>query len=152
MHLSRSQQGFNLIEVMVALVVLSIGLLGLAGLQVLGIKYNHQSYERTQATVLINDIIDRMRANPNGARIGDYISAAPTALPSSYGGCFSASSPCSSNAVAAYDLAEWRGAIAAQRMLPQGTGAVSRVGSIYTITIQWVENDLTMEQTQDVEI
>ena len=149
---THSQRGFNLIEVMVALVVLSIGLLGLAGLQVLGLRYNHQSYERTQATILVNDIIDRMRANPDAARAGDYVSGAPATLPTSYGGCFSASSPCSSSAVAAYDLAEWRGAIASQQMLPGGRGSISRNGSVYTVTVQWVENDLTMEQSQDVEI
>ena len=152
MQLSRSQQGFNLIEVMVALVVLSIGLLGLAGLQVLGLKYNHQSYERTQATILINDIIDRMRANPDAASAGTYVSAAPTTAPTTYSGCFSPGSYCTSAQVAAYDLNEWRGAIAAQRMLPQGSGAISRNGTLYSVTIRWIENDLTMEQTQDVQI
>lgn len=148
----RLQRGFNLIEVMVAVVVLSIGLLGLAGLQVLGLRYNHQSYERTQATILINDIIDRMRANPDGASAGDYVSAAPTSLPTTYTGCFSSTSYCTSTQVAAYDLNEWRNAIAAQRMLTQGSGAISRSGTRYTVTIRWVEKDLTMEQTQDVQI
>lgn len=146
------QRGFNLIEVMVALVVLSIGLLGLAGLQVLGLRYNHQSYERTQATLLVNDMIDRMRANPDGAAAGDYVLATHSSPPATYTGCFSSGTYCTSAQVAAYDLNEWRNAIAAQRMLPQGTGAISRNGALYTVTIRWVEKDLTMEQTQDVQI
>ena len=48
---ARLSKGFSLLEVMVALLVLSIGLLGLAGLQTFSLKFNHQSYERTQATL-----------------------------------------------------------------------------------------------------
>ncbi len=68
---NQRQYGFSLLEVLIALLVLSIGLLGLAGLQTLGLKFNMQSYQRTQAALLAYDIVDRMRANPvekNGPR------------------------------------------------------------------------------------
>jgi type IV pilus assembly protein PilV len=56
--------GFTLIEVLVTIVVVSIGLLGLAGLQINGLRANVSSEARSKATLLANDIIERMRANP----------------------------------------------------------------------------------------
>ncbi|HLE93281.1 MAG TPA: type IV pilus modification protein PilV, partial [Sulfuricaulis sp.] len=62
-NIAFQHRGFSLIEVLVALLVLSIGLLGLAALQTTSLQYNTGSYFRTQATFLAYDIIDRMRAN-----------------------------------------------------------------------------------------
>ena len=58
--------GFTLVEVMVTIVVVSIGLLGLAGLQINGLRANMGSEARSKATLMANDIIERMRANPLG--------------------------------------------------------------------------------------
>lgn len=66
------QRGLTLIEVLVALLVLSIGLLGLAGLQNVSLQYNHDSYLRTNANNLAYDVMDRMRANRNDALQGRY--------------------------------------------------------------------------------
>lgn len=57
------QLGFNLIEVMVALVVLSLGVLGMAALQLTSIQQNQGAYMRSQATILAYDLADRMRLN-----------------------------------------------------------------------------------------
>lgn len=57
------QRGFSLIEVLVAVLVLAIGLLGLAGLQTRGLKASQSSYERSVATVYAYSILDAMRAN-----------------------------------------------------------------------------------------
>ena len=57
-------RGFTLIEVLVALVLLSIGLLGLAKLQFWGVKHTGSAYFRTQATQLANEMVERMRSNP----------------------------------------------------------------------------------------
>jgi type IV pilus assembly protein PilV len=57
------QRGFNMVEVMVALAVLSFGLLGLAALQATGLRFNTTSYQRTQAVFQTYDLIDRIRAN-----------------------------------------------------------------------------------------
>jgi len=59
----RRTSGFTLIEVLIAVLVLGIGLLGVAGLQSVALSMNQGSYVRTQATVLARDIADRMRAN-----------------------------------------------------------------------------------------
>jgi len=68
-------KGLSLIEILVTVVVLSIGLLGIAGMQAQGVKYSHDSYARSQATMLANELIERMHANPDGVENGDYVTA-----------------------------------------------------------------------------
>lgn len=58
------QAGFTLVEVLVTIIVLAIGVLGLAGLQLASMRSNHSAFLRTQATLAANDLIDRMRINP----------------------------------------------------------------------------------------
>ena len=64
-------RGFTLLEILIAVGVLSIGLLGIAGLQALGQRSNHSAYLRSQATALAYDMIDRMRANKAGVQASD---------------------------------------------------------------------------------
>lgn len=59
----RQQVGLSLLEVLVATLVLSAGLLGLAGMQIAGMKTTHNSYQMQQATWLVHDLLERMRAN-----------------------------------------------------------------------------------------
>ena len=61
-------RGFTLIEVLIALVILSVGLLGLAGLQIISLKNNQSTYARGQANLMAMDVIDRIRANPVSAK------------------------------------------------------------------------------------
>jgi len=68
----RHNSGFTLIEVLVAVVVVSIGLLGLAELQISGLRANMSSEARSKATLLASDIVERMRANPSGVVAGAY--------------------------------------------------------------------------------
>jgi type IV pilus assembly protein PilV len=67
------QRGFTLIEVLIAVLVLAVGLLGLAGLQLAGMKSNHSAYLRSQATIAAYDLLDRMRADPGAFRGGPYV-------------------------------------------------------------------------------
>ncbi|MBN9287762.1 MAG: type IV pilus modification protein PilV [Gammaproteobacteria bacterium 39-13] len=76
-HLKRSQThaqqktlGFTLLEVLVAIIVFSIGLLGLAGLQILSLKLSGDSLLRTVAALQANDMVDRMRANVAATSLG----------------------------------------------------------------------------------
>ena len=64
--------GFTLLEVLIALLVLSVGLLGIAGLQLTSLRSNHSAYLRSQATILGYDILDRIRANRAQAQAGGY--------------------------------------------------------------------------------
>lgn len=109
--------GFTLIEVLVAMVVLSIGLLGVAGMQLSGLRANHSSALRSQATYLAYDMADRMRANVQGINGGNYnnLSGDPGDP-----GCVS--SGCTPASMAQADLHEWNVANAAN--LPSGAGAV----------------------------
>lgn len=68
----KQQKGSSLLEVLIAIVVISVGLLGLAGLQTSSIKSNHSSYLRSQATLLAYDLSDRMRASRAAALSGNY--------------------------------------------------------------------------------
>ena len=151
-------QGFSLIEVLVALAVLSIGLLGLAALQTTGLKFNHQSYERTQAVLQAYDIIDRMRANKSGT--GNTINTAYNSvalgnLPTISQYCTTVST-CTGDQLALFDIRSWNAANAS--ILSEGRGAIckgnftndanneptgcTQGGSIYSVAITWRENDL----------
>jgi type IV pilus assembly protein PilV len=113
------QRGVSLVEVLVASVVLSIGLLGLAGLQASGLRVGQSSIYRSQAAQLAYDIVERMRVNL--ANADDYVLALDAAPP---GG----------NSVAERDLRDWRLRLQA---LPAGTGSVARDGSTVTVVVQW---------------
>lgn len=118
-------KGFTLVEALIALLALSIGLLGVAALQMTGLKANLSAAWRTQATYLAYDILDRMRANRT--QIASYATGfGPLPTP---GG------------VAQSDLVAWRANIAAA--LPGGTGSVTVNGQNVTVQIQWAdERDL----------
>jgi len=123
-----AQRGFTLIEIMVAVVVLAIGLLGLAGLQATSLRFNSSAYLRSQATSLAYDIADRMRVNAVAARGGAYDGVAlQTPL-----ACTAAAL---AGDVANQDIQAWRNALTCT--LPFGTGSIARNGTVFTITVQW---------------
>ena len=113
------QAGLSLVEVLVALVLLSIGLLGLAGLQASGMRVGQGSIHRSQAAQLAHDMLERLRANV--AHAGAYNLDLNDAAPDCSG-------------VAACDLRDWRLRLQA---LPAGTGAVTVSGSQATVLVQW---------------
>jgi type IV pilus modification protein PilV len=63
-QMKKRQSGFSLIEVLVATVIMAIGILGIAGLQVVSLQQNRSSLLRSEAAQLGNDIMDRIRVNP----------------------------------------------------------------------------------------
>lgn len=69
-----SQGGFTLVEVMVSIVILSFGLLGIAGLMVKGMQFTHSAQQRSMATLMAYDMIDRMRSNQAGVALADNLS------------------------------------------------------------------------------
>lgn len=119
----RRQLGFNLIEVMIALVIISVGLLGLAGLQVSSLKQNQSAYYRSQATLLAYDIADRMRANMNEVDAGSYFAASGAEGTDCINYTGSATG-CSASDMASHDLWEWQGTLRDE--LPIGGGRVCR--------------------------
>ena len=120
------------------MVVLAIGLLGLAGLQSTSIQSNQGSYYRSQATVLANDMADRMRANRTAALAGGYaIATAPR----------SSSSNTVSGTRAEKDKAEWLNALA--ETLPLGTGKITLNNNIFLIEVIWNDNRARIKASND---
>lgn len=133
----RKERGATLLEVLVTIVVLAIGLLGLAGLQVTSIQSNHSAYYRSQATILAYDLSDRMRSNRAQALDGAYAIDFPT----------SSSSNAVSGSRTAQDVAEWLNSLA--DTLPSGTGKVENDDNLITIHVRW---DDTRGQIKSVDV
>lgn len=133
------QLGFGLFEVLIAIVVTAIGLLGLAVLQTTGLRNNQSAYQGSQATVLAYDMADRMRANPTS--INNYLSSFMTLAAATAAGVqegCGTTSGCSSAQLAQNDLLEWDAALT--QALPEGTGTIAVVDGIYTVTVAWDKN------------
>jgi len=130
--ITHRSHGFSLIEVLVSVLILAIGLLGLAGLQLNSMRNNHSAYLRTQATILSAEISDRMRANRTTALAGNYLIAA-TATPTTPPNC--EATVCSETDIARYDLAQWKGALAT--LLPTGDGSITQDANAFTVRIFW---------------
>jgi len=116
-------KGFSLIEVLVTMVVIALGLLGFAAMQAQSLKSNRIAMQRSQATILAQDIIERMRVNKSAATGGSYNLGVGV--------------PASGTDRASLDMIDWKGAIGLA--LPSGQGGVLVVGDTATITIQWTE-------------
>ncbi len=105
------------------MVLLAVGLLGVAGTHVVGLKNTMNANLRTQAAIHAYDIVDRMRANrPNAF---DYQIS------------LGSGTPATSSLILDIDLHEWKTSLAAS--LPGGDGAVVLDGDRFLVTIQWVE-------------
>lgn len=136
----KKHKGFTLIEVLVAVVILAVGLLGLAGMQAKELGSNQSAYNRSQATQLAYDIADRMRANPSEA--ASYLTK-PADAECSAGddpctACTSPAKSCVPAQLAETDLYNWNNSL--KNTLPKGTGRVSFSGVVYTVTINWDED------------
>ena len=148
----KNQSGVGLIEVLVAVVLISIGFLAAAQMQVRSMRYSQEAYFLTQANFMLRDISDRMRANRDGVASGfynGYSTNSAVSLPS----CINAETQCSAAQIAAADQHAWRnylhapsGAIDFKPLLPsspsiQAAGTINfdAISNIYNITVQWSE-------------
>lgn len=136
-HQPRNKQsGSSFIEILISLLMISIGILGLVTTQLNTLTNNREAYFRTQATVLAYDIIDRMRANREQALTNSY----SVALGNTNGSvCATA---CSPTQIATTDITQWKGSISNQ--LPSGDGSVSAIAGVedsYSVIVQWLHNN-----------
>jgi len=122
MNAYNKKQGFTLLEVLIAVLVFSFGLLGIAGMMTISVKNNHNGYLRSQASFLVENMMVRMRANPTALWNGWYAGqAAPGTL------ICDLTNPCDFQNLAAFDMQEWANSI--QVSLPNGIGTVACVAN-----------------------
>ncbi|MEL7185701.1 MAG: type IV pilus modification protein PilV [Pseudomonadota bacterium] len=136
---NKKQRGFSLVEVLIALVIMSVGMLGIAGLYVQSMQAGRTSMFRHHAVTLAGDVADRIRANPTaGAAYNHAASATGT-----NNNCVAMSTDCNPAEMAANDIFVWQ--TQADDSLPNGTVAVAftaaaaGVPPLYQITVAWDE-------------
>jgi len=120
-----TQKGVGLIEVLVTLLILTISLLAMAGLQSRSLQFNHGAYLRSQANIMAYDILDRMRINRDN--INDYQRDFADSIPAG-------------TSLADTDLNDWLNNI--EDTLPGGEGAINcDVSRVCTVRLRWIEED-----------
>jgi type IV pilus assembly protein PilV len=133
----RRQSGFSLVEVLIALVIMSVGMLGIAGLYVQGMQAGRTSMFRHHAVTLAGDVADRIRANPR-AGVAYNHAANATGTDNS---CVTGGVDCNPAAMAANDIFLWQAQ--ADDTLPTGDVAVVVNAGLnpptYQITVSWTE-------------
>jgi type IV pilus assembly protein PilV len=131
-----SARGFSMVEVLVALVVLAVGMLGIAGLYVTALRASGTAVSRMQAVTLAGDLADRIRANPNAAATYEMDPAEATDK-----GCVGGTEACTPAELAETDLFLWHEALAVLPGDPVGEVETTD-GSprAYNITIRWAES------------
>lgn len=122
--LPRMQRGVGLIEVMVAVLVLGVGLLGIAAMQTTALRNSQSSLERSQAVMQTYAILDAMRANVAVARIGGYNLSAMTCSQPDAG------------LLAANDLRDWIGSLK-QSLNDSACGQINCDSLSCEISVQW---------------
>jgi type IV pilus assembly protein PilV len=135
----RSQRGASMIEVLVTMVIIAFGLLGMAGLQTRLQMSEMESYQRSQALLLLNDMANRIAVNRTAAVAGSY--DVPAAAPLGAGmACPAAGTP------AQRDLNEWCNALqgaaevsggASVGAMVGGRGCVESVDGDFLVTVAW---------------
>lgn len=131
----KAETGFSLIEVLITLLILAIGLMGVAALQFRGLQYNQDAYTRSQVNVLLYDIADRMRLN--SANVANYVSNYTVTVDTAANDCDNTVSSDKDN-----DLGCWHNSV--DRALPPGsTAVITAAGSLYTATLSWNDRDGT---------
>lgn len=126
------QRGFSLIEILVTVLVLSIGLLGVVALQLNGLKQNQNALQLTEATLLAYEIVDRMRANQTNVANGSYNIGLDDAA--------------AGGSVASDDLVTWKNDI--ETKLPSGKGSIEPVGNLFLVTVQWDDSKGELDPIQ----
>ncbi len=145
-HAVRKTRGFTMVEVLVTIIILAIGLLGVAALQLTGMRSVNAASHRTQAALLIDDISERMRANRVAVdnnlfmAVDSAVNINCAAVPAPYCGEFNnggavAATSCNSTQLAAFDISTWYCGVSSggaltggvQALLPQPTATITCV-------------------------
>jgi len=142
-----AQRGFGMVEAMVSMAVLSVALLGLAGLQAAGARANYNAYLHSQVAMIAQDMFERIHGNPDG----NYTIAMGAGLPADAANCLGTGQNCNPDTMARYDLVFLKcitGKSSASDTcqnrsisgtLPSGDASIAVNGNDYTLTIQWFD-------------
>lgn len=147
-----NQRGFTLLEVLIALAILSIGLLAMGQMQLLTLRNSNGSGLRGQAVLVAEDMANRLYANSPGADAGRYLLAVTDTLPTSAPSNLCTTSTCSAAEMATADRYQW--ATLARSKLPGFKASIvcsngdlaaptttCDIASLHTITVMWDEPD-----------
>jgi type IV pilus assembly protein PilV len=148
--------GVTLIEVLVTMVIVAVGLLGLAGMQVRGLSIQKDAHGRALATQLAVDIADRMRSNSAGVSNYGFVAPYPTGTytPAPVTQCDeTAAAPCTAVQQAQYDLDLWvrrvRGDNGQAGALPGGWARIALApgsATAWDVTLMWIETGFRSRQ------
>ncbi len=127
-----------MIEVLVAVVVFSIGLIGIASMQATALRLTHDSQVTVRASSLAADILERIRLNPVAREESHYDDISGTqSSPACVTGNSTNTTSCTPAEIAQLDAWLWTQKLATD--LPTGTGTVAFSNNIFTVTITWKE-------------
>ena len=130
-----SQRGITIIEVLVAMLILAVGLLGMASLQVRAVSDTSNSSFRSIAIFYANDLADRIRSTPAGSYGAHTTSKGSAANAGTKTDNCLKIAGCSPAAMVNHDYWEWENNI--ELALPDGAGEVALNGDVYTVTVSW---------------
>ena len=155
-HLFR-QRGVGLIEIMVSVVLIAIGFLAAAQMQIQGMRFSQSAYFQSQAYFLASDMIDRMRSNTDGVDAGNYDNIS-TSGSAANPDC--ASNTCNAAGIATQDIYDWStylhpldGGSNFVAALPDATGTIQSIGNgIYAVNLSWSEEIEGSSQSQTLTI
>lgn len=116
-------RGVGLIEVLVAVLVLAIGLLGVAAMQATALRNSQSSLERSQGVMHVYTILDAMRANPDAARSGGYNMGMTCVAPAA-------------GSLVTSDQRQWI-TVLQQNLGVTACGQVACVATVCTVTVRW---------------
>lgn len=134
---ARSQAGFSMLEVLVSLLLVSLAMLGQAGLQISSMKLSKSAGSRMQATLLSAEIAERIENNKTAALAGSYV-VTPASSTAAVAANDCLANKCSPSDLASYDLAAWQARVDAT--LPSATWEITQVAgnpSTYTVVVTW---------------
>jgi type IV pilus assembly protein PilV len=142
----QQQRGFSLVEVLIALVIMSVGMLGIAGLYVQSMQAGRTSMFRHHAVTLAGDVADRIRANPTAGAV--YMGGGVDA------GCVAQGVDCSEPDMATHDIFLW--AQQATETLPNGQIQITFDGAVtpptYEIEVSWDEPGENLDYTINIPV
>jgi type IV pilus assembly protein PilV len=132
MIFTRKQRGDTMIEVLVTVIILAVGVLGAAAMQVTTIQNLNSSYSASVAAMVAEDFSERMRANPIAALAGSYGDGSD---PGGFPNC--AANACTTAELATYDLGSWWQVMTG--VLPVASGEITRIigTNTFVVTVRW---------------